>query len=200
MNFLQKEYDLLLRLRAGDEAAFLELYRKRQGAIYRFALNMTGSPAVAEDVTQDVFLAVLREKCGYDPERGTVSGYLFGIARKLILRYLERNRNVLEQELDPEEAPVSPVGSDPTQDLLRREDLAALHRAVLALPKRYREVVVLCDLEELDYIEAAAALHCPVGTVRSRLHRARALLLEKLTQKRTPREHVNGLKPIRSLI
>jgi RNA polymerase sigma-70 factor, ECF subfamily len=202
MNLLVKEYELWLQMRAGDEAAFLELYRKRQGAIFRFALNMTGSTAVAEDVTQDVFLALIREKCGYDPERGTVSGYLFGIARKLILRHLERNRTVIEQEFDADESslPEAAIVADPAVELVRREGIEELQRAVLALPKRYREVVVLCDLEELDYTQAAAALCCPVGTVRSRLHRARALLFEKLSQKRNPREHASGLKPIRSLI
>ena len=86
--------ELLLRIRSGDEQAFLGLYRRRQAALYRFALHMSSSVAVAEDVTQDVFLAVLREDCGYDPERGTLSGYLFGIARKLILRQAERGRAI----------------------------------------------------------------------------------------------------------
>src|SRR2546423_15262154 len=84
--------ELLLRVRSGDEQAFLSLYRRRQGALYRFALHMSSSVTVAEDVTQDVLLTVLREDCGYDPERGTLSGYLFGIARKLILRQVERGR------------------------------------------------------------------------------------------------------------
>jgi len=85
-------------------------------------------------------------------------------------------------------------------DLLRREGIEELRRAVLALPKRYREVVLLCDLEEMDYADAATVLNCPVGTVRSRLHRARALLLEKLKLKREPRTEIGGLKPARSLI
>src|SRR5690348_3594229 len=79
---------LLTEMRAGDERAFITLFRKRQGGIYRFALQMSGSPAVAEDVTQEVFLALLREDCGYDPARGTLSAYLYGIARKLVLRHL----------------------------------------------------------------------------------------------------------------
>ena len=82
--------DLLANLRLGDEQAFLALYRKFEPAIYRFAVNMTGSKALAEDVTQDVFLALIRENFGYAPDRGTLSGYLFGIARKLVLRHVER--------------------------------------------------------------------------------------------------------------
>src|SRR5690242_13456193 len=83
---------LVARMHCGDEQAFVTLYRRRQGAIYRFALHMSGSAAVAEDVTQEVFLALLRDRCGYDPARGSVAGYLFGIARKLVLRFLERTR------------------------------------------------------------------------------------------------------------
>src|ERR1017187_7364751 len=92
--------ELLSRLRRGDEAAFVTLYRRRQGAIYRFAMHMSGSATTAEDITQEVFMALLRRECGFDPERGTLSGYLFGIARKLVLRNLERGRSdvALESE------------------------------------------------------------------------------------------------------
>jgi RNA polymerase sigma-70 factor (ECF subfamily) len=83
--------------------------------------------------------------------------------------------------------------------LTHREGIAALRRAVQALPRRYREVVVLCDLEEVDYADAAVVLSCPIGTVRSRLHRARGLLLDKLNQERNPRQAVGGLKPARCL-
>lgn len=194
--------ELLVRLRSGDEEAFVALYRRRQGAIYRFAMHMSGSAAVAEDVTQDVFLVLMRGECGYDPERGTLSGYLFGIARKLVLRGLERGRSAvaLEPEGDESSPPELAVLDDPLADLTRRESIAALRRAVQALPRRYREVVVLCDLEELDYADAALALGCPIGTVRSRLHRARALLLEKLNQERRPRPGVGALNPLRCVI
>jgi RNA polymerase sigma-70 factor (ECF subfamily) len=84
-------------------------------------------------------------------------------------------------------------------DLMHREGMEQLRRAVLTLPKRYREVVALCDLQEMDYLAAAAVLDCPVGTVRSRLHRARGLLLEKLLQKRDA-PPLHDLKPARSLI
>jgi RNA polymerase sigma-70 factor, ECF subfamily len=194
--------ELLTRSRSGDDQAFLVLYRRRQGAIFRFAMHMSGSSATAEDVTQEVFLALIREDCGFDPERGSVSAYLFGIARKLVLRSLERGRG--DVALDPgseETARAEMAAADnPLLDLTRRETLEALRKAVLALPRRYREVVILCDLEELDYADAAIALGCPIGTVRSRLHRARALLLEKLTPERGPRTAVGTWKPLRSFI
>jgi RNA polymerase sigma-70 factor (ECF subfamily) len=191
--------ELLLSIRSGDEEAFLVLYRRRQAALYRFALHMSGSASLAEDVTQEVFLAILREECAYDPERGTLSGYLFGIARKLVLRQLERGRSdvVLDQENDDGGTPELALNDDPLFDLTHREGIDALRRAVQALPRRYREVVVLCDLEEVDYADAAVALGCPIGTVRSRLHRARALLWEKLRQDRSPRRSVTPLSPVR---
>jgi len=144
---------------------------------------------------------LLRQECGFDPERGTLSGYLFGIARKLVLRNVERGRSAvaLENDLDDGTLPELAVNDDPLVELTHREGIAALRRAVQALPRRYREVVVLCDLEEVDYADAAVVLGCPIGTVRSRLHRARGLLLDKLNQERNPRQAVGGLKPARCL-
>jgi RNA polymerase sigma-70 factor, ECF subfamily len=193
--------DLLLRIRRGDEQAFLGLYRRRQAPIYRFALQMAGSETVAEDVTQEVFLTILKEDCGYEPDRGTLSAYLFGIARKLVLRHVERGRAdvALEDQTEEGTIPQFAVDDDPLIDLTHREGIEALRRAVQALPRRYREVVVLCDLEEVDYADAAMALGCPIGTVRSRLHRARALLLDKLKQDRNPRRTVSPLQPVRCI-
>lgn len=191
--------ELLIRIQSGDEEAFVALYHRRQAALYRFALHMSGSAHVAEDITQEVFLALLREGCGFDPQRGTLSGYLFGIARKLVLRSQERGRSdvALENDLDDSPLPELAVNDDPLAELTHREGIEALRRAVQALPRRYREVVVLCDLEEIDYGDAAVALGCPIGTVRSRLHRARGLLLDKLNQERNPRQAMGGLRPVR---
>jgi RNA polymerase sigma-70 factor (ECF subfamily) len=196
---VETDEELLLRTQSGDEEGFLTLYRRRQAGLFRFALHMGGSMAVAEDVTQEVFLALLREDCGYNPERGTLSGYLYGIARKLVLRHLERGRADVPLDTDSDDyaQPELAVLDDPMVDLTRREGIDALRRAVYALPRRYREVVVLCDLEEVDYADAAVALGCPIGTVRSRLHRARGLLLDKLNQERNPRQALGTLKPAR---
>jgi RNA polymerase sigma-70 factor (ECF subfamily) len=197
---VESDDDLLSRIQSGDEQAFMALYHRRQAALYRFALHMSGSAAAAEDVTQEVFLVLLREGCGYDPDRGTLSGYLFGVARKLVLRHVDRTRGDVALDAESEEMALSQlaVTDDPLIDLTRREGIENLRRAVQALPRRYREVVVLCDLEEVDYADAAIALGCPIGTVRSRLHRARALLLEKLTTERSPRRTI-AWKPVRCM-
>ena len=197
----EPDENLVVALRSGKEEAFVALYGRRRGAIYRFSLHMTGSAALAEDITQEVFLTLIRDRCGYDPQRGTLAGYLFGIARKLVLRHLSRNRALGEAEAKDRKT-LANFGAcaDPMVDLMRQEGIEELRRAVLALPKRYREVVVLCDLEEVDYLEAARLLNCPIGTVRSRLHRARALLLEKLRHRIEPPSRLKVLDPARSLI
>jgi RNA polymerase sigma-70 factor (ECF subfamily) len=191
--------DQLLRLMmAGDEDAFTTLYRRRQGGVYRFALQMSGSEALAEDVTQEVFMVLMREGERYDVARGSLQSYLYGIARNQVLRRLERDRPFVQITDDAEETDIMAsdlfvAKDDPLADLLHTEMIDSVRQAVLALPAHYREVVVLCDLHEMSYTEAAAALSCAVGTVRSRLHRARALLIERLrTAKEKAKEPDEG--------
>lgn len=173
----------------GDETAFVTLYRRRQSGVYRFALRLSGSTAIAEDVTQEVFLALLHERqravSRYDAARSSLASYLYGIARNQVLRRFERERNLTSwpngscPDDDDDDFLLVDEGN-PLGELTRQETIESVRQAVLALPPHYREVVVLCDLHELSYLETAAALDCAVGTVRSRLHRARALLVEKL--------------------
>jgi RNA polymerase sigma-70 factor (ECF subfamily) len=170
------DYDLLRLMRDGSEEAFRELYQRRQGGVYRFALQMSGSAEVAEDVTQEVFLALIRAAGKYDSSRGPLASWLYGIARHHVWRWLERSRGHDQGA----EAPEPCTEESPLEDLTRTETLEEVRQAVLALPPRYREVVALCDLHEMSYEETARLLGCAVGTVRSRLHRARSLLAEKL--------------------
>jgi RNA polymerase sigma-70 factor (ECF subfamily) len=172
--------DLLQSMLAGDEDALAELYRRRQASIYRFALQMSGSPALAEDVTQEVFIALLRDGKSYDATRGALNWFLLGIARNLMRQRLGREQFYAPWGDDESDRAVST--SNPLDELSRSETIETIRSAVLSLPPRYREVVVLCELQELSYAQAAAVLNCAIGTVRSRLHRARALLIEKMTQ------------------
>jgi RNA polymerase sigma-70 factor (ECF subfamily) len=178
------DLDLLRLMMAGDEDAFALLYRRRQGNVYRFALQMCGSQAIAEDVTQEVFIVLMREAARYDPNRGSLAAYLYGIARNYVLRRIEQDRMFVQFSDSPGEEEMTNnamvVEGDPLTDLTRNEMFEELRQSILSMPPRYREVVVLCDLHEMSYIDAAGIIGCAVGTVRSRLHRARALLLEKL--------------------
>ena len=175
--------ELLRSMLAGDEEALALLYRRRQGSVYRFALQMSGSKTIAEDVTQEVFLFLMRDGHVFDPARGSVSAFLLGVARNHVLRRLR-----VEQLLAPlgddseDEVPSVHASTDlcPLEDLTRAETIESVRKAVLSLPSKYREVVVLCELQEISYEETAGILGCAIGTVRSRLHRARALLLAKL--------------------
>jgi len=173
--------ELLARALAGDEESFATLYRRRQASVYRFALQMSGRRSLAEEVTQEVFLAMIREAGRFDARRGTVAAYLYGIARNHVLRCLQRDRFYVPIADEPESGGGPWTSKEDTLgDLTRGETIESVRQAVLALPANFREVVVLCDLHEMSYAEAAAALECAVGTVRSRLHRARGMLLERL--------------------
>jgi len=175
--------ELLQSMLAGDEEALSVLYRRRQGAVYRFALQMSGSKTVAEDVTQEVFLFLMKDGHVFDPTKGSVSAFLLGVARNYVLRRLrvEHQLAPLGDDFD-DDVPVLHASADicPLDDLTRAETIESVRRAVLSLPSKYREVVVLCELQDISYGETAEILGCAIGTVRSRLHRARALLLAKL--------------------
>ena len=175
--------ELLRSMLAGDEEALALLYRRRQGGVYRFALQMSGSKSIAEDVTQEVFLFLMRDGHVFDPTRGSLSAFLFGVARNHVLRRMrvEHLLTPLGDESD-DDGPLIPANTDlcPLEDLTRAETIESVRKAVLSLPAKYREVVVLCELQDVSYGETAEILGCAIGTVRSRLHRARALLLDKL--------------------
>jgi len=167
--------ELIRRFREGDREAFATLYRINHPAVFRFALHMTGDRPRAEEVTQDVFVWLIHHAGDFDPARGELGAFLLGVTRKFLLRRFQSDRRQLSRH----------IPFDRTFDRAEAEkpdepDTADLRRAILALPPRYREAVVLCDLEEKSYEEAAALMDCAVGTVRSRLHRARGLLERKL--------------------
>lgn len=173
---------------AGDEQALTALYRRSHRHVYRFAFQMSGSAALAEDVTQDVFMLLIRGAHQYDPERGSLNGFLLGVARNYVLRRLRRERFYVpmaeESETEIGANNALPKANGPLEELSRSETIESVRLAVLALPEKYREALVLCDLEELSYADAAEVIGCALGTVRSRLHRGRALLIEKLRPER----------------
>jgi RNA polymerase sigma-70 factor, ECF subfamily len=190
------EDGLFRRILSGDEEAFALLYRSKHPAIYRYALHMSGNPAVAEDVTQEAFMTLIRDAKRFDPQRGTLGAYLFGVARNHLRKRWAQDRQAVplpdgEDDLNvllaASYAPSNGNGARQGQDEFESMETSnRVRQAIASLPENYREVVVLCELGEMNYEEAGAALKCPVGTVRSRLHRARVLLVEKLREVRRP--------------
>jgi len=164
--------ELVAAVAAGDREAFGALYHRRRPDVYRFAMHMIGVTGAAEDVAQDVFMTVIQEARRYDPRRAGVVAWLLGIARNHARRRLAERRYEPLPGADAEPG----IDTDPADGLSKAQQTAALRRALVALPIVYREAIVLCDLQELSYQEAAAAAGCAIGTVRSRLHRGRAML------------------------
>ncbi len=170
---------LVQRVRKGSEEAWTALYQRHRVAVFRFALHMSGSREIADEAVQDTFITFLDRLAEFQEDRGAPIAFLIGIARFKVLRILRQRK----QTIPLNEVPERPFEGDALTDLTREESRYALQRAIAALPESYREAVVLCDLRELSYEDAAKVMECPVGTVRSRLHRARQMLIERMTAK-----------------
>ncbi len=185
--------DLAVAIGRGDGEAMAELYRRYGALIYRFTLRMSQNATIAEEITQEVFLALLRQPNQFDPQRAAFSTWLCGIARRQLWKHLERNQRFIP--LDSDEESFEPVSTDPgpAEWLSRREAVDSVRDGIDRLSLPLKEVVILCELEGLTYEQVAHILTIPVGTVRSRLFRAKArlaLLLQDraiCAEKGTPR-------------
>ena len=171
---------LVVRARAGDRDAFAAIYHRYHVGIYQFARTMTGSTTLAEDVTQEAFLELMRTLDRYDSTRAALSTYLYAITRNVCRHKLRRERRFVGLDLSTAGEPES--ADDPSYPVLRSQTVARVRAFIKALPEPYREVLVLCDLQGMSYEAAAAVVDAPIGTVRSRLHRARQQLAERITQ------------------
>ena len=133
-------------------------------------------------------MAFLKNGDRYKPKQGDVAAFVFGIARNLVRRLRKRER--LFEQLPGVEALEKMSANEPGTELaahvMRYQGIQRIRAAIATLPDHYRQVIVLCDLCELTYVEAASRLECAVGTVRSRLNRAHALLAQKLKQTKRP--------------
>jgi RNA polymerase sigma-70 factor (ECF subfamily) len=198
-----RDIELMRRLSTGDEGAFVEFYRRHQGGVYRYAVHMTGRPEAAADVVQETFLTLIRHAGKFDEEKGAPAAFLYGIARNHVRKFREKESRyvTLGDEMGEGDWPgrtgdrasynqngrfsEQPGETATVLDGLEREEgVQRLREAVLTLPEHYREPLTLCDLEGKSYAEVSSLLACPVGTVRSRLNRARSILLEKLRPNR----------------
>lgn len=173
--------EIMTRLAAGDPAALRELYERHGRALLRFSAAMCRSRQSAEDLVHDTFVALLRGPSLFDPAQGSVFGYLCGVLRHRISRHYRQQKRWVALD-SSDEAPVTldRESPGPADEIARSQVTAAFRRALLELPLQHREIIALCDLEELPYQTVAGILDCPIGTVRSRLHRARALLTLRL--------------------
>jgi RNA polymerase sigma-70 factor, ECF subfamily len=189
----------LLRQAANGERQALELvYHRYQHVVYRFARAMTGRPDAAEDVTQEVFIALIKELPRYDPARAGFTTYLYGIARNLCRDQWRRTQRRLALEAVGLER--RRTTDDPFDLLERAQTATQVQCALRGLPLRYREVIILCDLHGLAYAEAALVVRSSVSGVRARLHRARQLLRRKLSRLLEPTQARRDSPAARSAI
>ena len=180
---LQPELALLARMKKGDEDAFAELYRRHRDAVYRLAMLYSGSTAHAADVTQETFVHFITQPHQYDPMRGTLAAWLCGIARNMARRAVSGREDATDPEVLADDASPheSHIDRDtPLEKILRGETAEQVRRAVAQLKPHYRDILILCELSELSYAEAAQVAGIDIGTVRSRLSRARAQLAQRL--------------------
>jgi RNA polymerase sigma-70 factor (ECF subfamily) len=180
---LQPELALLARMKKGDEDAFAELYRRHRDAVYRLAMLYSGSTAHAADVTQETFVHFMTQPHQYDPMRGTLAAWLCGVARNMARRAVSGREDATDPEVmaddtSPHESHID--RETPLDRILKGEAAEQVRRAVAQLKPHYRDILILCELSELSYAEAAQVAGIDIGTVRSRLSRARAQLAQRL--------------------
>ena len=183
---MEPELTLIVRLRQGDEAAFTALYRRHKDAVYRFALLRTGSPALAADVTQETFVHLITRSAQFDATRGSVAAWLCGVARNVARQAAEGREDAVDpSELaDDAASPATLVDADtPLERVLRDETADQVRAALRELAPHYRDVFILCELSDLSYAEAAHVCGIDIGTVRSRLSRARTRLATALEER-----------------
>jgi RNA polymerase sigma-70 factor, ECF subfamily len=192
--------ELVAQAVSGDAEAFSSLYRRYYPIVYRFSLSMTGCASAAEDVTQDVFTGLLGHLARFDPERAGLGSYLFGIVRNLVRQRRRREARLLPlSHLDTRT--LTALHGDPCRILEGRESAVSVRRVVNGLPARFRAPLLLCDVHDLRYVDAAAVLGTTAASVRYRLREGRSLARKRLIKEfRTVPgpggNHLHGLQPL----
>ncbi|MBV9302738.1 MAG: RNA polymerase sigma factor [Acidobacteriaceae bacterium] len=184
----EDEARLLGRAAKGDTEAFRKIFEDHHLAMFRFAYRLAGAVDIAEDVTQECFLQLVR-KPGFNQQRGSLRQYLYGIVRNLV----RQRQNASDREVNCDDLPIDDqkfTAAGCPDSITSVELNAVVQAAISALPPLQREAIVLCEFEELSLREAAAIVGTDVGTIKSRLHRARERLRCQLapyrSQLRTP--------------
>jgi len=170
---------LLERAGGGDQAAFVLLYERYRDAIFRFAFRLLNSAELAEDVTHECFLSLIKRPDAFNPNRAAFRTYLYAAARNLALKHFRGQGR--ETSLDDlEQEPMGSRRQEPLRRLLDEELVLKVRQAVADLPPLQREALVLFEYEGLPLSEIAEVVGTDVGAVKSRLHRARGRLRNSL--------------------
>jgi RNA polymerase sigma-70 factor (ECF subfamily) len=179
--------DLLPRCRKGDEGAWHELVTLHTRRVFGLAYRFTGRVDEAEDLTQEIFIKVYKTLDRYREADGPFPGWLMAVARNhAIDHYRRRKQERLRRTEDPEILETAPAREEhPVVGLERQERARLVHRGLRALPEDLRLPLILCDLQGLPYDEIAATLQVPLGTVKSRINRARLELAKRLKGRRS---------------
>ena len=162
---------LLKRAGNGEQAAFLELYERHRQPVFRFAYRLLGSVELAEDITHDCFLSLIRKPENFRADRGSLRTYLFAAARNLASKHFRGSTR--ESPLENLQEEPADGGAQPLRQLLREELTTQVRDAVLALPPLQREALVLFQYEGLSMSEIAHVTGSDVGAIKGRLFRAR---------------------------
>lgn len=178
---------LLTDIKRGNQTAFDTLYRRHQAPLYRFALLRSGSPDTAADIVQEIFMAIVEDSLKFDPARGVLQGFLFGVARNMLLkreaaqqRFVSTSQFATDGDGESNEGNRIDPSVLPLERLLDQQQAEAVRQALRLLAPHYRDVIILYEMHDLSYVEIAQICNIDIGTVRSRLSRARARLMELL--------------------
>ena len=181
-----EDADLVRRCLARDERASRELVERYRRQVYSLALRMVRRAEDAEDLTQETFVRMFRALARYDHDR-SFAAWLFTIASRLCIDHIRRRKvspiSLTQRERDSDEEyqiEVEDPGLRPDEAATHAEEEQRTADLIARLPPHYRIVVILRHQQDLSYEEIAEALHMPLGTVKARIHRARALLKARI--------------------
>nr|WP_314862467.1 RNA polymerase sigma factor [uncultured Undibacterium sp.] len=190
MDDLISDTELMRLMRNGDKQAFTALYRRHHAALYRYAVLRCGSTAIAADVVQDVFMGLMTDLYKYDALKGQLRYFLFGVARNVAMKHdnaLQKTASAMNEFEDDEDQQNEVIceNAAPLERLMRDQMAEDLRQAIASLATHYRDVLILYEMHEMSYLEIADICQINIGTVRSRLSRARLALAERLSQYRS---------------
>lgn len=182
--------DLLGRCRRNDEAAWNELVNRHTRRVFGMAYRFAGRADEAEDLTQEVFVRVFQSLDRYRSNEGAFGAWLMTVARNHAIDHYRKRREERQRRTEDPEL-LERIGSGEESPLLtleRAERVQMVQKGIRALPVDLREPLILCDLQGLPYEEVAKTLNIPLGTVKSRINRARLELAKRLLTRRNAQE------------